>query len=80
MHLSKTVLNLLRLEIIETYWNVNGDKKDRNKCLYPEIIETYWNVNDYCIHEKHAQFAEIIETYWNVNMGVPVVSLTPGQK
>ena len=33
------------LEIIETYWNVNGailkDFLNRN----PEIIETYWNVN-----------------------------------
>ena len=33
------------LEIIETYWNVNGLKRKKKTKLTKEIIETYWNVN-----------------------------------
>ena len=31
-------------EIIETYWNVNGERVKCNKDGDAEIIETYWNI------------------------------------
>ena len=33
-------------EIIETYWNVNGDHSPVSIALSIERIETYWNVNE----------------------------------
>ena len=33
------------VEIIETYWNVNGQAVRRLLSVFCEIIETYWNVN-----------------------------------
>ena len=33
------------LELIDTLWNVNGDKLVLTKSLFPELIDTLWNVN-----------------------------------
>ena len=35
----------MRLEIIETYWNVNLGEELGPVAKETEIIETYWNVN-----------------------------------
>ena len=54
-------------ELIETLWNVNGDKLVLTKSLFPELIETLWNVNFVVGHVFYDFVSELIETLWNVN-------------
>ena len=61
-------LHWWRVEIIETYWNVNSSRQCFLLYLNHEIIETYWNVNKQKQKLKQIQKQEIIETYWNVNV------------
>ena len=34
-------------ELIETYWNVDGNNRRQNRERQSELIETYWNVDYY---------------------------------
>ena len=56
-----------KIEIIETYWNVNFRHVCNNNNSKSEIIETYWNVNIASPQSFRVWNLEIIETYWNVN-------------
>lgn len=59
------------IEIIETYWNVNGATGIFSETTEDEIIETYWNVNRDSEKSATALFEgnnrNILEIYWNVN-------------
>ena len=55
--------------LIETYWNVNAQRRAVACRELSVLIETYWNVNVVQWNKFAKVRGVLIETYWNVNYG-----------
>ena len=56
--------------LIDTWWNVNVFKKDKELENGEVLIDTWWNVNNFPIKQQFFDKHVLIDTWWNVNKEV----------
>ena len=60
-------INVLKIVVIETLWNVNLFYLLVSTDPYLVVIETLWNVNSGRDYDNIFAVLVVIETLWNVN-------------
>ena len=58
---------VIRVVLIDTWWNVNDSVISYNGISETVLIDTWWNVN-FALHETEKKYMKVlIDTWWNVN-------------
>ena len=59
---------LIRIELIDTCWDVNASSAVSGSFTFFELIDTCWDVNMFCLADVCKALEELIDTCWDVNM------------